>query len=141
MYGVGFGITSGIMYLVPLNTGFKYPIKKGYVSGIIIAGYGFGAFFFNIIAQHIVNPDNLKPTIQIGEHKYFSAEVADRVPFMFRCLFACYFVLITIGISMIKEPDEKQMARLKMLQLPQETHVYEEVPRSGLNSGLAQGSA
>ena len=31
VYGFGFGITSGIMYLVPLNTGFKYPIKKGII--------------------------------------------------------------------------------------------------------------
>ncbi len=123
------------MYLVPLNTGFKYPIKKGYVSGIIIAGYGFGAFIFNIIAQNIVNPDNLKPSLKIGHHKYFTSEVADRVPFMFRCLFCCYLVLICIGVSLIKEPDEKLLARLRQLEAPQETHVYEEVPRSGLNSG------
>lgn len=112
LYGFGFGLTSGIMYLVPLNTGFKFPIKKGYVSGIIIAGYGFGAFFFNIIAQNIVNPDNLKPEVMIGGHKYFCSEVADRVPLMFRILFGCYLLLTTVGILLIKEPDPDLMEEL-----------------------------
>ena len=33
--------------------------NKGVVSGIIIGGFGFGAFIFGFISTAIANPDNL----------------------------------------------------------------------------------
>ena len=105
VYCVGFGITSGFMYLVPLNTGFKYPVKKGYVTGVIIAGYGFGSFIFNLIANNYVNPANMKPSLEIDGKLYFDKEIADNVPSLFRILLACYSVLLAIGIILVKEPE------------------------------------
>jgi hypothetical protein len=57
------------------------------VSGIIIAGYGFGSFIFNFICQAYVNPTNKKPSIPYTENgkvvKYFDSSVSEKVPGMF----------------------------------------------------------
>jgi OFA family oxalate/formate antiporter-like MFS transporter len=38
-----------------------YPNNRGIITGIILAGFGFGAFFYGFISTAIVNPNNLKP--------------------------------------------------------------------------------
>jgi hypothetical protein len=35
-----------------------FPDNKGLVGGLILSGYGFGAFVFGFISTAIVNPDN-----------------------------------------------------------------------------------
>lgn len=57
------------------------------VSGLIIAGYGFGAFTFNFICKAICNPNNEEPNREFTENgktvHYFSEDVYENVPFMF----------------------------------------------------------
>ena len=40
-----------------------FPNNKGLVSGLVVAGYGFGAFIFGFITTHIANPNDFKPEI------------------------------------------------------------------------------
>lgn len=57
------------------------------VSGLIIAGYGFGAFTFNFVCKAIANPNNEEPDVVYIEDgkkvKYFGPGVYNNVPFMF----------------------------------------------------------
>lgn len=47
LYGFVFGLANGLVYMVPFNLCYAYfPDKKGLVSGVISAGYGFGATVF-----------------------------------------------------------------------------------------------
>ena len=53
--GVGYGIN----YFIPLVCGWSYfPSRRGLITGILVAAYGFGALLWTILSYHIVNPDN-----------------------------------------------------------------------------------
>jgi OFA family oxalate/formate antiporter-like MFS transporter len=112
IYSVLIGISTGLMYMLPIVCGWKYfPNNKGMVSGIIIAGYGFGSFFFTLICNAIVNPDNSKPSVKKIEtdgstQLYFDSNVYDKVPTMFRVLFGVFIGLGTIGGLLIKYPKD-----------------------------------
>jgi len=98
-----FGLGGGFMYTAPLIVGWShYPANRGRVTGIIMAAYGLTSMFFNIIATYLVNPDNLPPTIAVQSglvtNHYFGQEVADRVPYMIRCLAGIYMVLGCLGV-------------------------------------------
>jgi len=46
------------------------------VGGIVVAGFGFGAFVFNFVASAIVNPNH----VEADPNGYFPIDVADNVP-------------------------------------------------------------
>ncbi len=51
----------GLVYYVPLICGWEFfPKNRGLVSGLIIGGFGFGAFIFGFITTAIANPNNSK---------------------------------------------------------------------------------
>jgi hypothetical protein len=86
-YAVGFGVGKGFLYPAPLYAGWTHlPGRKGFVSGIIVSGLGIGALMFGIIAQKLVNPENLTSTkVTVArdvEESYFPEEVNQRVPQM-----------------------------------------------------------
>lgn len=102
-YCVMFPIGIGMVYWTPIMCGWEwFPENKGLISGLVVAGFGFGAFIFGFISTGIVNPNNLKankPFVHDGTiDKIFPFEVAMRVPHMFRiCLiFWSVFALIAI---------------------------------------------
>ena len=45
-----------------------FPQRKGFVAGLIMAGYGGGAFFWNQVVTAWINPNNLQPDLQDGEN-------------------------------------------------------------------------
>jgi hypothetical protein len=49
------------------------------VGGIVLAGFGFGAFIFNFVSTAIVNPNHAEPDPVTG---LFPLEVAENVPKM-----------------------------------------------------------
>ena len=53
-----------------------FPNNKGMAMGIVVGGFGGGAFVFNQIQTAILNPDNLSPQ---GEY-FENQELLDRVP-------------------------------------------------------------
>jgi len=112
-YSSLFGIGIGFGYMAPLISGWSYfPDRKGFVSGVIISGFGFGAFVFSYITQAYVNPDNLSPTIvvkngNVTDH-FFTDEVANRVPGMFRLLALLWAILTVIAVILVRRNDERK---------------------------------
>ena len=59
-YGTAFGFFVGIAYMAPFkNTYAYYPDRKGMCAGVCMMGYGIGAFVYNQIFLHLINPDNI----------------------------------------------------------------------------------
>lgn len=85
-YGFMFGLGIALAYAPPMAVAMKwFPRKKGLVNGIIVGGFGLGAFIFNTVQTTYLNPDNISP----GDHGYFTSdqnEVLERVPSVFLLL-------------------------------------------------------
>lgn len=97
-YAVCFPFGIGINYYVPIVCGWEwFPERKGLVSGLIIGGFGFGAFFFGFITSALANPDDKKPL----QSKYFDRDVADRVPHMMRVCVTIWAILSLLAITMV----------------------------------------
>ena len=59
-YGVMFGLGIALSYGPPLVVAMRwFPNKKGFVNGIIVGGFGLGAFIFNPVQTTYLNPRNL----------------------------------------------------------------------------------
>jgi len=53
-----FGIA--YVYYTPILCGWEwFPNNKGLISGLILGGFGFGAFFFGFISTALTNPDDI----------------------------------------------------------------------------------
>jgi len=102
-YGIPFGTGMGITYAAPIAEAIKWvPWNKGLFTGIIVAGFGAGAFVFGQIAMAVVNPEEENVN---QDTDYFDPESAipGRVPTMFLVLGCCYSVLYCISIALIVE--------------------------------------
>jgi hypothetical protein len=49
------------------------------VSGVILGGFGMGAFIFGFITTALVNPDNAAPILYPNGEYYYEPDIADRV--------------------------------------------------------------
>ena len=58
-YGLMFGVGTALAYAPPMAVAMRwYPKKKGLVNGIILGGFGLGAFIFNQVQTAYLNPWN-----------------------------------------------------------------------------------
>eukprot|EP00466_Bigelowiella_natans_P018032 jgi/Bigna1/89181/estExt_fgenesh1_pg.C_450022 len=106
-YAFTFGVGMGIVYMNPITCGMKWlPDRKGVISGIVVAGFGLGGAFFNVLGAYICNPENKQPD------PFFDEDVADRVPLMFMVLGAAYFVMITLSALLLRDPTEEELQLL-----------------------------
>src|ERR671927_1481930 len=65
-YGLMAGIGIGIGYIVPLATLIKwFPDKRGFITGIAVAGFGSGALVTVPLAKQLVQDDGLFSTFMI----------------------------------------------------------------------------
>lgn len=109
-YGLLLGIGTGLAYVPPLVCVMKWmPHSKGVVNGILLAGFGLGAFIFNFVQTGFINPYNLNPDVIIDEEKaeqvFFSQEfILDRVPFSFIVQGIIFVVMQLIGIVLLGDP-------------------------------------
>jgi len=121
--GILFGFGLGICYTSPISCAVRWlPQKKGLATGIIVAGFGCGAFVFGNLATFLVNPYN-KAVEKVGPNaRYYDAnsEVVERVPYMFEMLALAYFCCITVGCSLIFDPSmsNDQSSRIWSYLLP-----------------------
>lgn len=84
LYAFGLGVAKGLIYPAALAAGYSHlPGRKGLVSGIVTSGVGFGAFVFGIVANRLVNPNNVEIDDSTG---YFPPEVNNNVPKMLRTI-------------------------------------------------------
>jgi hypothetical protein len=96
-YISGYGVLQGLTYMVPIKQSWlHFPNNPGFVSGIILGGYGFSTFVLDNTVTAIINPSNLKTV-----HGKFPQEVDDRFQLMMYSLGACYAFMALIGIVFI----------------------------------------
>ncbi|CAG0914197.1 unnamed protein product [Notodromas monacha] len=110
-YGVLFGAGVAFAYIVPLSCGMKwFPESKGLANGVILGGFGLGAFVFSYLQTWFINPENLS----VATSGYFeNDEILDRVPQLFMILGGVYFVLQLIGLIFLCPPQTRDIyARL-----------------------------
>ncbi len=105
LLGIGIigGAGIGLAYVVPLAVGLKwFPDKKGLVSGLAVAGFGFGAFIWILLANPppILGFEGLI-TRQSGTFAFTIANV-DRCFQIYGILF---FIIVVLGsLVMINPP-------------------------------------
>ncbi|EGR29142.1 major facilitator superfamily protein, putative [Ichthyophthirius multifiliis] len=105
-YGVGFGVSTGSIYFVPLYMGYLYfPKRKGMVAGIILCGYGLSALIFGFIFFQLVNPNNKDPEKDSIDGQFYfqgkSVDVALNVPSSIRYCCIIQVFLLLLGSSLV----------------------------------------
>ena len=85
------GLGTALSYTPPLGVAMRwFPKSKGLVNGIIVGGFGLGAFIFNQIQTAYLNPNNK----ELDDGKFFTDDkILNRVPSVFLMLGAMYSVI------------------------------------------------
>ena len=104
LIGIGIigGAGIGLAYVVPIGVGIKwFPDKKGLVSGLAVAGFGFGAFIWILLAR----PPSLLGfqgliTVQNGVYTIANIDSA------FRLYGLIFFFLVLLGAIVMRNPPE-----------------------------------
>mmetsp|Transcript_10172 Transcript_10172/g.13341 ORF Transcript_10172/g.13341 Transcript_10172/m.13341 type:complete len:507 (+) Transcript_10172:169-1689(+) len=113
LYAVLFGFGVGIGYSAPMIAAWQwFPKLKGLIAGLILAGFGSGAFFFNKIGSFLVNPDGLNAVDGV-----FPEEVYARFPSMLRKLSLIYLLVGIFAASLVSQPKAAREAEIQSLQL------------------------
>jgi OFA family oxalate/formate antiporter-like MFS transporter len=100
--GIVAGAGIGLAYVVPIAVGVSwFPDKKGLVSGLAVAGFGFGAFIWILLA----NPPSILGfsgliTRQPGAYAY----TVLNVDYAFRLYGIVFLILVGIGSLVMKNP-------------------------------------
>ena len=95
-----FGIAIGFSYIgITKNSWYYYPEKKGFISGIILFGYGGSSMIFSGFADKIINPNN-EPTEQNG---LFNQSIADNTFLYIKKLNLILFIMSLIGFLLITD--------------------------------------
>lgn len=105
--GIMFGIGLGLCYTGPISAAVRWlPNQKGLVTGIIVGGFGCGAFAFGFIATSVLNPHHQGVNQSGPDANYFSADstIVANVPALFRYLGMVYTVVMITGSMLIQEP-------------------------------------
>lgn len=107
-HGIMMGLGSGLCYTAPISNAVNHlPARKGLVTGIIVGGFGCGAFVFGFYALSIVNPSH-ESVESSGEYEnYFppDSSVVANVPRLYRVLALTFAVMHLVGILCITEAE------------------------------------
>uniref|UniRef100_A0A1I7V311 MFS domain-containing protein n=1 Tax=Caenorhabditis tropicalis TaxID=1561998 RepID=A0A1I7V311_9PELO len=102
VYGLLFGLGSGIAYVTAVSTAINWaPDKIGVVSGIVAAGFGLSSSIFAPIQTMIVNPLNLPAT---KDGYFVQPELLIRVPSLFTKLAVIYGIMQGIALIVVCDP-------------------------------------
>ncbi len=100
--GVISGAGIGLAYVVPIATGVKwFPDKKGLVSGLAVAGFGFGAFIWILLANP---PSILGFSGLISKQSGAFAYTVANVDFAFLIYGITFLVLVILGSLVMRNP-------------------------------------
>jgi OFA family oxalate/formate antiporter-like MFS transporter len=98
--GIIAGAGIGLAYVVPIAVGVKwFPDKKGLVSGLAVAGFGFGAFIWILLA----NPPSILGFNGLITRQAGAYTIAN-VDFAFRLYGIMFLILVGIGSLVMKSP-------------------------------------
>ena len=99
--GVISGAGIGLAYVVPIATGVKwFPDKKGLVSGLAVAGFGFGALIWILIA----NPPSILGFSGLIDTKNIVGYTVANVDRAFLIYGIAFLVLVLTGSFVMKNP-------------------------------------
>ncbi|XP_013385610.1 uncharacterized protein LOC106155360 isoform X2 [Lingula anatina] len=104
-----FGLGVGMAYAPCLANSMKwFPDHKGLVNGLVVAGFGGGAFIFNQVQTAYINPHNLP----VNSARYFTEKkLLERVPSCFLVLGGSYVAMQFVGILILFAPPEAHSRR------------------------------
>ena len=77
------------------------PQRKGLVNGIVLAGFGGGAFIFNQIQTAYVNPNNLVPDKEVDGDLYVRSVIESESTITYNvhfCIFLATFLLVRLEL-------------------------------------------
>lgn len=100
--GIIGGAGIGLAYVVPIGVGVKwFPDKKGLVSGLAVAGFGFGAFIWILLA----NPPSILGFTGLiaAQNSVYTIANVDNA---FRMYGIAFFILVAIGSLVMRNPPE-----------------------------------
>jgi len=100
-YGFVSALGQGIALIPTMTIGMRwFPNHKGMAMGVVVGGFGGGAFIFNQIQTAILNPDNINP-----EGEYFTnPELLARVPSLMLILAGIYISIQLTACCLVTEP-------------------------------------
>ena len=113
LIGGGVGFAYGCAVRMPA---LWFPAQKGLVSGVSLAAYGGGSFFFNLVIRALANPDGVPERAASSAaasawardyHDY----MARTVPRTLYVVAAIAFVLIATGALFMQHPDPDALRR------------------------------
>ncbi len=102
LIGIGLigGSGIGLAYVVPIGVGIKwFPDKKGLVSGLAVAGFGFGAFLWILMANP---PSILGISGLINTANYTIANV----DMAFKIYGVMFLILVVLGSLVMRNPPK-----------------------------------
>ena len=137
LYAIGFGLSSGMIYLIPLYNAYKYfPKRRGLVSGIIMGAYGLGTLISNNIFLLVLNPNNVATMkLDDGNH-YFPLEICNLLPTGIRILAIYFSVLLTIGTILLFEYEDEELLNITGKKDENQELVMELSNKEGMGAGL-----
>ena len=116
-YGVMFGVGLGFCYVSPIGCASSWnPSRKGLITGVIVAGFGGGAFIFPFISSAVLHQGVTGDSSGRDRNKLVNgyyppdSDVVNNVPQMFLILSIFYFVMITLGCFLLVEKNESELS-------------------------------
>ena len=114
LFGGSFGICNGLCYIVPLRICYEYfPDAKGFVSGVIIGGFGLGSFLFGFISTMLINPENRTSTDGV-----YDESVTKNVPLALRIFAAIWGSIALIAINFLYPIQKVEKASNNIISTP-----------------------
>uniref|UniRef100_A0A914XHN9 Major facilitator superfamily (MFS) profile domain-containing protein n=1 Tax=Plectus sambesii TaxID=2011161 RepID=A0A914XHN9_9BILA len=101
-YGFMFGLGQAITYNCALICAQRWlPNRVGLASGLIVGGFGCGAFIFSPIQTKYINPHNYVPD---NDGYFYQPDLLDRVPSVFLLLAGIFAVFQLFGVLLLVNP-------------------------------------
>ncbi|MFC0469178.1 OFA family MFS transporter, partial [Halalkalibacter kiskunsagensis] len=99
-YGVIGGIGIGMTYVCPLSACVKwFPDKRGFISGVAVAGFGLGGLIFKPIIELLIESMGVSST--------------------FLYLGVIYLILVVAGAQLLKNPPVEETTRKASKAIPE----------------------
>ena len=113
LIGGGVGFAYGCAVRMPA---LWFPAHKGLVSGVSLAAYGGGSFFFNLVIRALANPDGVpERAASSADASAWARDYHDymgrTVPRTLFVVAAIAFVLIATGALFMQHPDPDALRR------------------------------
>jgi OFA family oxalate/formate antiporter-like MFS transporter len=100
-YSILGGLGIGAAYVCPIATCVKwFPDKRGLITGLAVAGFGAGAFFFAPLAKGLISGGNYQ---LFGKNLFSLPEVGLFNTFL--VLGLIFLITITLGAMFLKNPE------------------------------------